>query len=71
MLDPNAVTKDNAHWRTVDLNKYNFAIHGGPPQDAAHILKVGTYNAIIAPSSFYSPKHSDFEKSHKTFKKMR
>ena len=34
------------------------------------MLKVGTYNAIIAPSSFYSPEHLDFEKSHKAFKEM-
>jgi hypothetical protein len=57
-------------WRTVDHDNYTFAINGGPPQDAAHMLKVGTYNAIIAPSPFYSPEYSDFEKSHKTFKKM-
>ena len=57
-------------WRTVDHSKYTFAINGGPPQDAAHMLKVGTYNAIIAPNSFYSPERLDFEKSHKAFKKM-
>jgi hypothetical protein len=34
------------------------------------MLRVGTYNAIIAPNSFYSPEHSDFSQSHKTFKTM-
>jgi hypothetical protein len=57
-------------WRTVDHSKYTFAINGGPPQDAAHMLKVGTYNAILAPNAFYSPEHMDLEKSHKVFKKM-
>lgn len=57
-------------WRTVDNKVYTFAINGGPPQDAEHMLKVGTYNAILAPNSFYSSEHSDFEKSHKTFKRM-
>lgn len=57
-------------WRTVDPNSYTFAINGGPPQDAEHMLKVGTYNAIIAPSEYYDPKHSDFDKSHKTFRDM-
>lgn len=34
------------------------------------MLKVGTYNAIIAPNEFYSPAASDFTSSHKTFKRM-
>ena len=57
-------------WRTVDPENYTFSINGGPPQDAEHMLKVGTYNAIIAPSQYYDPAHSDFEKSHKTFRDM-
>ncbi|KAF2839769.1 hypothetical protein M501DRAFT_932858 [Patellaria atrata CBS 101060] len=57
-------------WRTVDHDKYTFAINGGPPQGADHMLKVGTYNAIIAPNDYYSPEHSDFASSHKTFKRM-
>ncbi|KAI9711469.1 MAG: hypothetical protein M1820_002032 [Bogoriella megaspora] len=57
-------------WRTVDHEKYTFAINGGPPQSADHMLKVGTYNAIIAPNEYYSPENSDFSSSHKTFKRM-
>jgi hypothetical protein len=34
------------------------------------MLKVGTYNAIIAPNQYYSPENSDFSSSHKTFKRM-
>ena len=34
------------------------------------MLKVGTYNAIIAPNEYYSPDYSDFASSHKTFKRM-
>lgn len=34
------------------------------------MLKVGTYNAVIAPNDYYSPEHSDFASSHKTFKRM-
>ena len=58
-------------WRTIDHSKYTFAINGGPPQSAEHMLKVGTYNAIITePNEFYSPRTSDFASSHKSFKRM-
>lgn len=57
-------------WRTIDLKSYTFAINGGPPQDAEHMLRVGTYNAMLAPNSFYSSEHSDFSQSHKAFKRM-
>ena len=59
-----------ADWRTVDHASYTFSINGGPPQSADHMLKVGTYNAIIAPNEFYGPEASDFATSHKTFKRM-
>ncbi|KAF2083332.1 hypothetical protein K490DRAFT_20668, partial [Saccharata proteae CBS 121410] len=57
-------------WRTIDKANYSFAINGGPPQSGEHMLKVGTYNAIIAPNEYYSPVNSDFASSHKTFKRM-
>jgi hypothetical protein len=57
-------------WRTIDHPNYSFAINGGPSQTAEHMLEVGTYNAIIAPNQYYSPLHSDFASSHKTFKRM-
>ncbi|KAK9353693.1 hypothetical protein V1505DRAFT_353482 [Lipomyces doorenjongii] len=57
-------------WRTVDPNKYTFVMNGGEPQSAEHMLRVGTYNAILTESNFYSPVNNDFESSHKTFKRM-
>lgn len=57
-----------ADWRTIDQDNYTFAMNGGPPQTGDHMLKVGTYNAIIAPNEYYSPAKSDFSSSHKTFK---
>ncbi|KAH8674519.1 hypothetical protein BGZ60DRAFT_404175 [Tricladium varicosporioides] len=57
-------------WRTIDRPNYTFAINGGPPQSAEHMLQVGTYNAIISANEFYDPKNSDFASSHKTFKRM-
>ena len=59
-----------ADWRTINHANYSFAINGGPPQTAEHMLEVGTYHAIIASNEFYSPARSDFASSHKTFKRM-
>lgn len=60
-----------SEWRTIDPDNYSFAVNGGPPQTGEHMLKVGTYNAIITASNqWYSPKHSDLASSHKTFKRM-
>lgn len=61
---------DLSDWRTIDPRKYSFAVNGGPPQNPNHMLKVGTYNAIIAPNQYYCPHHLDFAASHKTFKRM-
>jgi hypothetical protein len=61
---------DISDWRTIDPANYTFSINGGPPQSAEHMLKVGTYNAIISSNDFYSPEKSDFSSSHKTFKRM-
>ncbi|KAL6710778.1 hypothetical protein ACN47E_007835 [Coniothyrium glycines] len=57
-------------WRTIDQENYSFAINGSEPEGAEAMLKVGTYNAIIAPNEYYSPDYSDFASSHKTFKRM-
>ena len=61
---------DLKDWRTIDHDNYSFAINGGEPQTGEHMLKVGTYNAIIASNEYYSPATSDFAQSHKTFKRM-
>ena len=57
-------------WRTIDHTKYTFSLNGGPPQSGEHMLKVGTYNALLTPSKYYDPEQNDFEKSHKSFKRM-
>ncbi|CAN8095754.1 unnamed protein product [Discula destructiva] len=59
-----------SQWRTVDPENYSFAINGGPPQDAKHMLKVGTYSAIIASNKYYGPQHTNLEDSHNTFRNM-
>lgn len=61
---------DLKDWRTIDQSSYTFSVNGGPPQTGEHMLKVGTYNAILAPNQYYCPMHNDFEQSHKTFKRM-
>jgi hypothetical protein len=61
---------DVADWRTVNHERYTFSMNGGEPRPAEHMLKVGTYNAIIPPNEYYSPENSDFDVSHKTFKRM-
>ncbi|RDW82862.1 hypothetical protein BP6252_03974 [Coleophoma cylindrospora] len=62
--------QDINDWRTIDKDAYTFAINGGKPSSAEHMLRVGTYNAVITPNEYYSPEHSDFNSSHKTFKRM-
>lgn len=54
----------------MDPETYTFAINGGPAQSAESMVRIGTYNAVIAPNEYYSPRHSDFASSHKTFKRM-
>lgn len=57
-------------WRTIDPETFTFAVNNVEPCSAEHMLRVGTYNAIIAPCEYYDPVHSDFAASHKTFKRM-
>ena len=57
-------------WRTIDHENYTFSMNGERPQTAEHMLKVGTYNAIIQSNEYYCPRNSDFASSHKTFKRM-
>ncbi|KAK3681686.1 hypothetical protein B0T22DRAFT_434001 [Podospora appendiculata] len=61
---------DLADWRTVDTSDYTFAVNGAPPQTGEHMLAVGTYNAVLAPSEFYCPRRLGFEQSHAAFKRM-
>jgi hypothetical protein len=57
-------------WRTIDHSKYTFSLNGGLPQTGDHMLRVGTYNALLTSSSYYDPEHNDFSTSHKAFKRM-
>ncbi|KAJ5911064.1 uncharacterized protein N7473_000367 [Penicillium subrubescens] len=57
-------------WRTIDRKTYTFSLNGGEPQSGEHMLKVGTYNALLTSSSYYDPINNDFETSHKAFKRM-
>ncbi|XDG10200.1 hypothetical protein ABKA04_009815 [Annulohypoxylon sp. FPYF3050] len=59
-----------ADWRTIDHETFTFAINNLEPYSAEHMLRVGTYNAIISPCEYYDPRQSDFAASHKTFKRM-
>ncbi|KAI1420219.1 hypothetical protein F5Y12DRAFT_719770 [Xylaria sp. FL1777] len=57
-------------WRTVDFTCYTFAVNDREPVSASHMLRVGTYNAIIGAGMYYDPEAMGFESSHKTFKRM-
>ncbi|KAI0867946.1 hypothetical protein GGS24DRAFT_483812 [Hypoxylon argillaceum] len=59
-----------ADWRTVDAARYSFAVNEGAAVSAAHMLRVGTYSAILAPGEYYDPGAMDFGASHKAFKRM-
>lgn len=57
-------------WRTINRKTYTFSLNGGEPQPGEHMLKIGTYNALLTSSPYYDPSHNDFETSHKAFKRM-
>ncbi|KAF7299738.1 hypothetical protein HMN09_00979600 [Mycena chlorophos] len=59
-----------AEWRTVDPNCYSFSVNGGPVRTGEEMLRLGTYNALLAPNEFYGPEQNDFKSSHVTFKGM-
>ncbi|WEW60444.1 hypothetical protein PRK78_005930 [Emydomyces testavorans] len=57
-------------WRTVDSSCYRLSLNGGPARDGHHMLRVGTYNALIPSNQYYDPDQLDFATSHKAFKRM-
>ena len=60
-----------SEWRTINPDEYSFSINGRKAQTGQDMLRTGTYNAIIQPGNeYYSPEHSTFAQSHKTFKRM-
>ena len=56
-------------WRTVEPNVYRFQTNGGPWYDTKDMVRMGTYNALIEDSEFYSGEKNSFEDSHKSFRK--
>ncbi|KAG0066379.1 hypothetical protein BGZ90_001428 [Linnemannia elongata] len=55
-------------WRTIDHKVYKFSTNGGSWQSVEDMLRVGTYNALLGETQYYSSKNSGFEESHLTFK---
>ncbi|CAG8584757.1 6375_t:CDS:2 [Cetraspora pellucida] len=55
-------------WRTIDHKVYKFSTNGGPWSTAEDMLKIGTYNALIGESEFYSASRLGFEESHQVFR---
>ncbi|KIY49621.1 hypothetical protein FISHEDRAFT_57903 [Fistulina hepatica ATCC 64428] len=56
-------------WRTIDPALYQFKSNDGPWLSVDDMLRLGTYNAVIGESEFYSAEKSNFFDSHKTFKR--
>ncbi|CAG8572268.1 1763_t:CDS:2, partial [Acaulospora colombiana] len=55
-------------WRTIDHKVYKFSTNGGPWSTAEDMLRIGTYNALIGESEFYSASRLNFEESHNVFR---
>lgn len=52
-----------SEWRTVDPEKYTFAINGGKPQDAEHMLKVCVSSCLfmlLSNVDYFRPKLRNF-----------
>ena len=47
---------------------HRFSCNGGPKYSAQEMLNMGTYNALIGETSYYSAKNTDFEESHRVFR---
>jgi hypothetical protein len=56
-------------WRTIDPTIYKFKSNDGPWLTADDMIRLGTYNAVIGESQYYSSDKSNFLDSHKTFKR--
>lgn len=61
---------DYNDWRTIDRKNYTFSVNGGPNIPGEKMTQIGTYNALLTHSKYYSPDTNSFEDSHRTFKRM-
>lgn len=61
---------DYNDWRTVDKEHYTFKLAGGENVPGQKMVEIGTYNALLSASEYYSPEHNSYSDSHKTFKRM-
>jgi hypothetical protein len=61
-------------FKTIDHEKFCISVNGGPKLSAAETLKVGSYNALMATTSFqgedakYQSAKETFESSHDIFR---
>lgn len=55
-------------WRTIVPEKYSFSCNGGEEYSVDDMLRLGTYNALIGETAYYSSKNTDFEESHSAFR---
>ena len=42
-------------WRTINHDRYTFAMNGGENSSVEYMLKQGTYNAILSANNYYDP----------------
>jgi len=60
---------DPRQWDTVDLDNYQFSYNGLQKRTGWEMLEIGTYNALIGDSPYYSASSTSFEDSHEMFRK--
>jgi hypothetical protein len=45
-------------WRTIVPEKYSFSCNGGEEYSVDDMLRMGTYNALIGETAYYSSKNT-------------
>ena len=45
-------------WRTIAPEKYSFSCNGGEEYSVDDMLRLGTYNALIGETAYYSSKNT-------------
>ena len=59
---------DPHQWETVDLENYRFSSNGQCKRTGEEMIEIGTYNALIGETMYYSSKALSFEDSHEAFR---